>query len=153
MKKLLTLLGLCGSLNASAEQKSPITEEFLDSIAMIESHFDFKAVGDKGKARGAYQMHKSAWDEAVLWSMLDNGNHDIKIEWSEYATEPNISRIVCKLYFKLLEYRFKNKMNRLPTALELYVCYNRGFTGAYRINFNADNGNYGRARYYLRNIR
>jgi hypothetical protein len=60
MKRLLALLLGC----ASVEAKSIVTEDFLDKVAMIESNYNYEAVGDKGKALGAWQMHEASWRES-----------------------------------------------------------------------------------------
>jgi hypothetical protein len=63
MKRLLALL----LSYASVEAKSVVTEDYLDRVAMVESNYNYEAVGDKGKAIGAWQMHEDAFREACIY--------------------------------------------------------------------------------------
>jgi hypothetical protein len=143
MKHLFTLLALC-SFGQAKTHESVISEKFLDSVAMIESNFNPNAVGDKGKALGAYQLHQEAWIDACKWmefndkgTFADNyswlvGN--ITDQWKTRAKDPVISRIVAKAYFLLLYYRFQ-KRGIKPTDIQLYMAYNMGFGGAAQKDF------------------
>jgi hypothetical protein len=143
MKHLLSLLALCSF--ASAKPAEIISEKFLDSVAMIESGFNPNAVGDKGKALGAYQLHEDAWIDACKWmEHNDDGQFrdgfswmtgHINDQWKVRAKDPVISRIVAKNYFLLLHYRFQ-KRGIKPTDLQLYMAYNMGFGGAANADFN-----------------
>jgi hypothetical protein len=143
MKHLLSLLALCSF--ASAKPAEVITDKFLDSVAMIESNFNPNAVGDKGKAIGAYQLHEDAWIDACKWmEHNDDGSYKdgfswlvghINTQWKTRAKDPVISRIVAKNYFSLLHYRFK-KRGINPTEIQLYMAYNMGFGGASKCDFN-----------------
>lgn len=42
-----------------------ISESLLDAIMVVESGGNPKAVGDGGKAIGAYQIHRGYWQDAV----------------------------------------------------------------------------------------
>jgi hypothetical protein len=145
MKHLLSLLALCSF--ASAKPAERITEKFLDSVAMIESNFNPNAVGDKGKALGAYQLHQDAWIDACKWMEInDNGQFkqgyswlvgNINDQWKTRAKDPVISRIVAKAYFLLLYHRFQ-KRGIKPTDIQLYMAYNLGFGGAAKVGFNPE---------------
>lgn len=135
MKRLLALLlGI-----ASAEAKSIVTEDFIDRIAMIESNYNYNAVGDSGKAVGAWQMHQPAWREACVY-LAHNGI--ARGEWldfadnhKKFAKDPMVSRLACKAYFEILE----KQMLRLKvkvTPIALYMAYNMGFQGAYDKSFD-----------------
>lgn len=135
--RLLTLL-----LSAVSLQAELITNDFIDRVAIIESNFNYAAVGDSNCARGAWQLHEAAFREGFQW-YRDNTdedvsdiifNHTIK-NWKKYAHEPENSRLAATGYFKLLEYRF-NKRGIKPTRLQLYMAYNMGFYGASIYDFN-----------------
>lgn len=128
MKKLLALIGLC----SFAEAKQTINDKFLDSVAMIESNFNYDAVGDKGKARGAYQMHKGAWSDAEKYLNLG-------YDWKLHSTDSFISRIYVREYFKILSEQFVNLYGRTPNNIELYMAYNMGFYRANEFSFNPSN--------------
>ena len=128
MKHLLALIGFCSILDA----KDVINDKFLDSVAMIESSFNFDAIGDKGKARGAYQMHKGAWADAEK-------RLDLNYDWKTFSTDSFISRMYCREYFKILYFQFVNKYHKTPTDIQLYMAYNMGFNGADEYSFIANN--------------
>jgi hypothetical protein len=146
MKHLFSLLALCSFSHAKNEPI--ISEKFLDSVAMIESNFNPNAVGDKGKALGAYQLHEGAWIDACKWMEYnDRGNFTdnyswlighINDSWKTRAKDPVISRQVAKAYFLLLHYRFQ-KRGIKPTDIQLYMAYNMGFNGAAGYNFVYNN--------------
>lgn len=141
MKKLLALLLGC----ASVEAKSIITDDYLDKVAMIESNFNYDAVGDKGKAIGAYQMHEAAWREGCFRLAHTSSCRDHWLGFAdkhkELAKDAIISRMVCKAYLEVLE----NQMKKDPwnkagvTPVSLYMAYNMGYMGAYAYRFKYDN--------------
>jgi len=135
--KLFTLL-----LSAVGLQAQPITTQFIDRVAIIESNFNYAAVGDSKKARGAWQLHEGAYQDAMKWYEITNGKNESNYvmtaairPWKDCAHDPYISRIVATYYFKLLEHRF-NKRGIKPTQLQLYMAYNMGFSGAALFEFN-----------------
>lgn len=70
-----------------------VTEEFLDQLADIESANNDAAVGDRGKARGAYQMTEDAWANAGRqFEWADTAS------WRYAAHDPEISRRYCLAY-------------------------------------------------------
>jgi hypothetical protein len=69
-------------------------ERLLDAIARIESHCSPNAVGDGGRALGAYQIHRVYWEE---------GTELLGVDWPHRdATDPKKARRVVKAY--LLHY-------------------------------------------------
>ena len=69
-------------------------ERILDAIAEIESKNKLQAIGDGGKAIGAYQIHRSYWQD---------GTRFLKVNWDySFAFDPVKSRMVVKAY--LLHY-------------------------------------------------
>ena len=69
-------------------------ERLLDVIARIESHSDPNAVGDGGRALGAYQIHRIYWKE---------GTELLGVDWPHRdASDPTKARRVVKAY--LLHY-------------------------------------------------
>lgn len=136
MKRLLALL----LAYASVEAKSIVTEDLLDKIAMVESNYNYDAVGDKGKALGAWQMHEASWRESCQY--LSRKNYACVFSWEElsdnhkkFAKDPDISRLISKTYLQILEKQML-KAGIKVTPIALYMAYNMGFRGAYNKNFN-----------------
>ena len=69
-------------------------ERLLDAIARIESHCDPNAVGDGGRALGAYQIHRAYWEDGTTLLGVDWPHRD--------AADPKKARRVVKAY--LLHY-------------------------------------------------
>ena len=69
-------------------------EQLLDAIASVESNDNARAVGDKGRAIGTYQIHKRYWKD---------GTRFLGVDWSyDLARDPAKARQVVKAY--LLRY-------------------------------------------------
>lgn len=136
MKRLLALL----LAYASLEAKSIVTEDLLDKIAMVESNYNYDAVGDKGKALGAWQMHEASWSESCKrLSRMDcvgfSPWDDFAKNHKKFASDPCVSRLVAKMYLQVLETQMNNSKIKV-TPIALYMAYNMGFQGAYNKDFN-----------------
>lgn len=120
-------------------QSSVVTDAFVDHVAYIESNFDHTAVGDKGKARGAYQMHEESFQDACRWLGYKNNKYefwaDVCEDFESSAHHPILSRTVATAYLTMLEYRMK-KDGIKPTREKLYMAYNMGYAGAKAYSFN-----------------
>lgn len=136
MKRLLALLIGCSCLNA----KSIVTDELVDKFAIIESNYNHEAVGDGGKALGAWQMHKAAVYESVNRLYRNTGNNfaNCGISWNKNTMfDPLKSRMIAKAYMLILEEQM-NKMKIQVTPIKLYMAWNLGFTGARNHRFDID---------------
>jgi hypothetical protein len=136
MKRLLALL----LSYASIEAKSIVTDDYLDKVAMVESNYNYDAIGDKGKAFGAWQMHEASWRESCQY--LDRNNYACVYSWEEvsdnhkiFAKDPDISRLVSRTYLQILEKQMLKAKIKV-TPIGLYMAYNMGFCGAYNNNFS-----------------
>lgn len=93
----------------------------VDAIAQVESGGDCQAVGDNGKARGAWQMHKAAWDESG--KRLKASFH------FSYAHDKGISRRYAEAYVAILSEGLERHLGRKPTNQEVYAAYRLGLAG------------------------
>jgi hypothetical protein len=85
-------------------------ERLLDAIVCIESHCDPNAVGDGGRALGAYQIHRAYWQD---------GTELVGVDWPHRdAADPKKARRVVKAY--LLHY------GRGKSLLEMARIHNGG---------------------------
>lgn len=134
MKRLLALLIGCTCLEA----KSIVTDDLIDKFAMIESNYNYEAVGDKGKALGAWQMHKDAVDESLnsLYRKTGNDFRPMGMGWNKNTMFDSLkSRMIARAYMVILEDQM-NKLGHKPTPISLYMAWNMGFTGARSHRFN-----------------
>ena len=134
LKKLLAAAGcLIMSLTAQAVK---IDGQLIHAVAMVESNTNHRAVGDQGKANGAFQMWKPAWADCSAW-LKKNGFKTTPYE--KGVNDPNISHQYCKIYLSLLHSQLRRKLDRDPTAADLYCAYNLGLRGFERRGFKLGN--------------
>jgi len=136
MKRLFALLIGCSCLKA----KSIVTDDLVDKFAMVESNYNHFAIGDKGKALGAWQMHNDAVNESLstLYRKTGNDFRPIGMGWNKNTMfDPLKSRMIAKAYMLILEEQM-NKLGHKPTPISLYMAWNLGFSGARSYRFNLD---------------
>jgi len=108
------------------EITSPENIKIAEAIAYSESLGNYKAIGDGGKAHGAYQMHKVAWD--------DTNNFRKKYKLSTFPWTNRKYKaaqdIMCMSFIELIKQRFKADYNRSPLPKEIYMAYTMGYQGA-----------------------
>lgn len=93
---ILTLTVACFGLEAAIADRLPESafDRLLDAIAIVESNGNPHAVGDGGRALGAYQIHRAYWKD---------GTKFLGVTWSyEQAKDPDKAREVVRAY--LLHY-------------------------------------------------
>lgn len=90
----LIVIGLGVQTGNAQTQEHADVDLLLDAIAQVESNGDHGAVGDSGRARGAYQIHKLYWQD---------GTRILGVDWRyDDATDSVKARQVVKAY--LLHY-------------------------------------------------
>lgn len=137
MKNLMKMIFATACVDAAiAKQNTIVNDDLIDKIAIIESNYNYEAKGDNGKALGAWQIHKSAWDDACDYAKFKDLNKwnwhfwdTTKKDYKESAFSPEISRSVVRYYLMLLEARMING-NHKVTPTGLYMAYNMGYHGA-----------------------
>jgi hypothetical protein len=103
------------------------------AIAMVESGNDHNAVGDKGKAYGAWQLHEDAFKD---------GNYQLKKEGRmtyPYTdlSNPRISYAVASAYLRLCVLRLTSAGIKDPTPEQIYLCFAMGFQAYKETGFNS----------------
>jgi hypothetical protein len=121
------------------------SSDFLDRLAIIESNNNPNAVGDNKKAIGAYQMHECAYLDALAWLRINRPDlyeyykiGKIINSHKEDCKDPDISRVLALAYISIMVDRLKQDGQKV-TPFKVYMCYNMGYKGAFRCNFNMDN--------------
>lgn len=131
VRRLLTAAG-CFALMAFA-QAVEINGKLIHAVAMVESNNNHRAVGDQGKANGAFQMWKPAWTDCSRW-LKKNGFKTTPYE--KGVNDPQVAHVYCKTYLSIIHGQLKKKMGRDPNAAELYAAYNMGVRGFERRDFD-----------------
>ena len=93
-----------------------------DAVAVAESNNDSQAVGDSGKARGAYQMWEIAWKQV---NTLRAKEKRYRYPWS-YAHDRFVSKQYAIDYLRWCGWVLEKHLGRKPTYWEVYAAYARG---------------------------
>ena len=131
LRRFLSSAG-CFAFMAVA-QAVEINGKLIHAVAMVESNNNHRAVGDQGKANGAFQMWKPAWQDCSKW-LKRNGFKTTTYE--KGVNDPTISHQYCKIYLSILNSQLRRSIGREPSAAELYAAFNLGFTGFKRRGFD-----------------
>ena len=118
----LLLLGL----NAQAKSDAA----FLSAVAEVESGHNRRAVGKAGE-RGMYQVGKEAWDDASA-RLKAEGHYSFP--WSKWR-DATAQDMIAASHLRTLRDRFARIGMTDPTPEQLALAWNRGFTGAQKLNW------------------
>lgn len=105
---------------------------FIDRIAIIESGNNSSAIGDRGKARGAWQMTERAWMDV---NALRHRQQLPEYPW-EMAHDEGTAREYALQYCGILSRQLRVALRRLPLESEIYCSFCFGFTGFKERNFS-----------------
>ena len=92
------------------------------AVAVAESNSNPQAVGDSGKARGAYQMWEIAWQQVNKERAKEKR---YRYPWA-YAHDPFVSRQYAVEYLRWCGGVLEKQLGRKPTYWEVYAAYARG---------------------------
>ena len=104
----------------------------LAAIGTVETNMDYNAIGDNGKARGAYQLHRDAWIDGATQLMREGKPAYSYDDWKY----PTVQDTVALALLRSIRGRLASKGITDPTPEQLALCWNMGFTSASRINFD-----------------
>jgi hypothetical protein len=94
------------------------------AVAIAESNNKAEAVGDSGKARGAYQMWRIAWDQT---NKVRKAEGLKQYPWA-YAHDRFVGRMYAIEYLRWCGEVMETRLKRKPTYWEVYAAYARGPT-------------------------
>ena len=104
----------------------------LSAIGLVETGQNYKAVGDSGKALGAYQLHRSAWVDGCTQLLREGKEAYAYSEWTDSDKQDTVALALIRSIRDRLA--FKGIKN--PTPEQIALCWNMGFTAASRIGFD-----------------
>jgi hypothetical protein len=102
------------------------------AIAQVETGEDYNAIGDNGKARGAYQLHRSAWIDGCTQLMREGKPAYSYDQWTNAKTQDTVALAL----LRSLRGHLISKGIKDPSPEQLALCWNMGFTAASRIGFD-----------------
>jgi len=117
---------LTGYLHASEDAR------ILNAIGAVETGNDPSQIGDRGRAMGQYQMRWQAWRDANLQLMREGEQTYAFTEWHR----PMVQDIIALAYLRVIRDRLRVVGYPKPTVAQIALCWNMGFSAAYKIDFN-----------------
>lgn len=94
-----------------------------NAIAHVESGCNYKAVGDSGKAVGAWQMHYAAWITGNQWRKANGLTTIPRKAWQVPANQ----REVAVAYVSWCREKLVTAGVKDPTPEQIYIAYAWGF--------------------------
>ena len=107
----------------------------LATLARIESSNNPQAIGDHGKAHGAYQMHAGAWADVSA----ARAKRGAQVFPFTAAHDAKVSALYASEYLSILRKTFTATQGRNPTSAEEYALWNLGHRGFQRRGFSLSN--------------
>lgn len=120
--KLLALILLAAAPIFARDDSGRI----LRAIALVESGGSRHAVGDSGKALGAWQMHPAAWQDANTFRRAQGLPEIPRSRWREGW----VQEAMAKAFLCLIQTRLARAGVVTPTPTHIALCWNMGFAGA-----------------------
>ena len=119
----LSILFAIAAAPLLAETGAP---KILRAIAIVESGEDPHAVGDSGRALGAWQMHPEAWQGANTFRKAQGLPALSRAKWRH----PGVQEAMAKAFLSLIQTRLAGAGVVRPTPSQIALCWNMGFAGA-----------------------
>jgi hypothetical protein len=104
---------------------------YMQAVAMIESAGNKNAIGDGGRARGAWQMHRAAWVDAQAWQRARGAR---PWAWSDWQ-HPQAQTEMAFAYLKVCSRRLEGARVKVD-PVNLYLCYAMGFAAFEKAGFD-----------------
>jgi hypothetical protein len=98
----------------------------LKAISLVESGANLLAVGDSGKALGAWQIHPAAWEDANTYRRSQGLPALPRARWREVEVQEGVA----KAFLSVIQTRLARAGVSSPTPAQIALCWNVGFTGA-----------------------
>lgn len=114
----------------------PIPKTWLDAVQSVETGGEAnpdRAVGDKGKAIGRFQFHRSAWTDC---SAVRKAQGKPVYPYSK-ASDPVIATEYAKSWLSFLRERLTFHIGRPAMAHEVWLAFNLGFAGFKKVGFQS----------------
>ena len=130
---LLTYVGagFWPTLSAPARSQSAF-QVLVDSIALVESGYNNRAVGDNGRARGAWQMWLPAWLDANRQLKKEGRRTYPYGDWQNAWAQGEVA----SAYLRLCRERLQGAGVADPSPEQYYLCFSMGFAAFKAVGFD-----------------
>lgn len=107
-------------------------DSVMPAVAAVESGHDYRAVGDGGRALGAWQIWSVAWDSGNDWRVKHRMTPISRRRWQEPAAQHAIAYALLSWHHdRLVANGVPN-----PTVEQLYLSFSMGHAAFKSIGFN-----------------
>jgi hypothetical protein len=130
---LMTAIDLTGTSTGFPREHWAMTK-LVESIGHVESGMNHEAVGDSGKAKGAWQMHAPAWKDAQEWY----DRKGITLRSYRYWRNPSNQATAANGYIRLCQERLMKAGVANPDPRQIYLCFSMGFADFKAIGFDPE---------------
>ncbi len=100
-----------------------VDQNFVKAVGRVESGNRSSAIGDAGKARGEFQIHKPSWDQI---SAARKSRGEVAYQWEIYAHDSKVASQYATEYLRWVESSLSRKLKRQPSRAEIYAGWNLG---------------------------
>jgi hypothetical protein len=97
---------------------------FVNCVAAVESGHNYEAIGDKGAALGAWQMHTVAWITGNQWRKANDLPTLSRAQWKN----PVVQRAMAMSYLSWCKEELVKAGKVKPTHQEIYMMFAWGFS-------------------------
>jgi hypothetical protein len=122
MAKHLWLVACLIAGNVSAAGWYP-NDELLHAVRVVESSEGQYTWGDEGRSLGDFQVSEGAWYDVNSWRKARGLP---TYEYEQHVWNKKVNRIYAAEYMGILARELQRRLNRPPTATEVYAAYNMG---------------------------
>lgn len=130
---LMTAVDLVGTSNGYAKDDWA-SVKLIEAIGHVESGMNYEAVGDSGKAKGAYQLHEAAWKDAQAYYK----GLGVKLPAYRFWRHPGYQFTAICGYLKVCHNRMVDAGVKNPNPRQIYLCFSMGFAAFKEIGFNPE---------------
>jgi hypothetical protein len=131
MNKYLFLFSLIAFDDLFAATWRP-TERLLYAVRSVESSHGVFIRGDQGQSLGDYQMSEAAWLDVSSRRMARGLR---TYDYDRFVFNKKISREYAADYLTIIYNELQKKLNRTPSAGEIYAAYNMGLGSFAECNY------------------
>lgn len=122
---MITLAATLAAMPVEAREKAHLLI-LTNAIGAVESGMNYAAVGDGGKAVGAWQVHVAAWITANQWREKQGMPKVSRKEWRV----PENQRAIAVAYVSWCRERLVDDGILNPTPEQIYLAYSMGYSAA-----------------------
>jgi len=107
---------------------------FTNAVATVESGLDYQAVGDRGAAVGAWQMHTVAWITANQWRKANGMPTLSRAQWKNQI----VQRAMAISYLTWCKEEWVKVGKAKPSPQEIYIMFAWGYTNLKEAGFDIE---------------